>query len=162
MINAAPLNVCLILQYHLFFRKDFFSNVYISVNTIIECSYLPFGWEIGRLLRSKQLGEGVIQNVRWSLQAKRVITSHVYVCTYTIYFHVFVLFLGAFFYLQKFKLTLIQKGCACQKWLFFLNEMPFFERILCSVAWRFISEIVLHRYLQSLFYTIVIAVVTVT
>ena len=29
-----------ILHYHLFFRKEFFSNVYISVNTIFECSYL--------------------------------------------------------------------------------------------------------------------------
>ena len=26
----------------------FFSNAYISVNTIFECSYLFFGWEIGR------------------------------------------------------------------------------------------------------------------
>ena len=30
-----------------FFVKNFFSNVYISVNTICECSYLSFGWEIG-------------------------------------------------------------------------------------------------------------------
>ena len=30
-----------------FFVKNFFSNVYISVNTIFECSYLSFGWEIG-------------------------------------------------------------------------------------------------------------------
>ena len=29
-----------------FFIKNFFSTVYISVNTILECSYLCFGWEI--------------------------------------------------------------------------------------------------------------------
>ena len=33
-----------------FFVKNLFSNVYISVNTIFECSYLSFGWEIGHLL----------------------------------------------------------------------------------------------------------------
>ena len=33
-----------------FFVKNFFSNVYISVNTIFECSYLSFGWEIGHPL----------------------------------------------------------------------------------------------------------------
>ena len=30
-----------------FFAKTFFSNVYISVNMIFECSYLSFGWEKG-------------------------------------------------------------------------------------------------------------------
>ena len=43
LINIAPWNVYFILHYHLFFRKDFFTNVYISVNTIFECSYLSFG-----------------------------------------------------------------------------------------------------------------------
>ena len=39
LINTAPLNVYFILHYHLFFREEFFfSNVYISVNTIFECS----------------------------------------------------------------------------------------------------------------------------
>ena len=33
-----------------FFVKNFFSNVYNLVNTIFECSYLSFGWEIGLLL----------------------------------------------------------------------------------------------------------------
>ena len=33
-----------------FFVNNFFSNVYISVNTIFECSYLSFGWEIGHPL----------------------------------------------------------------------------------------------------------------
>ena len=33
---------------------------------------------------------------------------------------------------------------------------PYFEKILCSVAQRFIWEVILYRYLQTLFYTIVI------
>ena len=34
-----PRNVYFILHYHFFFVKNFFPNVYISVNTIFECSY---------------------------------------------------------------------------------------------------------------------------
>ena len=47
----------------------FFSNVYISVNTIFECSFLFFGWEHSHRSSIKyvrtQLGEwrGAIQNV---------------------------------------------------------------------------------------------------
>ena len=33
-----------------FFVNNFFPNVYISVNTIFECTYLSFGWEIGHPL----------------------------------------------------------------------------------------------------------------
>ena len=45
------MNVNFILHYHLSFRKEFFfSNVSISVNTILECSYLLFGYETGHLL----------------------------------------------------------------------------------------------------------------
>ena len=39
-----------------FFVKNFFSNVYISVNTIFECSYLFFGWEIGHPLSTYATG----------------------------------------------------------------------------------------------------------
>ena len=47
MIHTAPQNVYFILQYHLFSHKEFFfSNVYISLNTIFECSYLSFRSEI--------------------------------------------------------------------------------------------------------------------
>ena len=63
LINTAPLNVYFILNYHLFFRKDFFSDVYISVNTIFECSYLFFGWEIDHPLSTCATEgiEGVLQ-----------------------------------------------------------------------------------------------------
>ena len=40
-----------------FFVKSFFSNVYISVSTIFECSYLSFGWEIGHSLSTHTNGE---------------------------------------------------------------------------------------------------------
>ena len=33
-----------------FFVKYFFSNVHNSLNTVFECSYLSFGWEIGHPL----------------------------------------------------------------------------------------------------------------
>ena len=33
-----------------FFVNNCFSNVYVSVNMIFECSYLSFGWEIGHPL----------------------------------------------------------------------------------------------------------------
>ena len=49
-INTALRNVYFILHYHLCFRKDFFSNVCISVNMIFECSYLSFGWKRGHPL----------------------------------------------------------------------------------------------------------------
>ena len=56
-----------------FFVKNFFSNVYISVNTIFECSYLSFGWEIGHPLSmyvTKGM-RGVIQNMhKWVVVMK--------------------------------------------------------------------------------------------
>ena len=71
-----------------FFVNIFFSNVYISVNTIFECSYLFYVWELGHPLSTWATGgmEGVIQNLYRCVQGKRGITPHVYVCTYTISF----------------------------------------------------------------------------
>ena len=40
--------------------------------------------------------------------------------------HFYVVVLWCLFYLQKFYLTFIQKGCACQKWLFLSNEISFY------------------------------------
>ena len=76
-----------------FFVKNFFSNVYILVNTIFERSYLSFGWEIGHPLSMHVTRgiEGVIQNVYRCVQVEKCIMCHVYVHTYTISFHVFVL-----------------------------------------------------------------------
>ena len=41
----------------IFSSRFFFSNVYISLNTIFECSYLFFGWEIGHPLNTYATGE---------------------------------------------------------------------------------------------------------
>ena len=76
-----------------FFVKIFFLNVYISVNTIFKRSYMSFGWEIGHpLIMYVTRGmEEVIQNVYRLAQGERSITLHVCVLTYTVCFHVFVL-----------------------------------------------------------------------
>ena len=51
------------------------------------------------------------------------ITPHVYVRTYTISFHVLLLWCLAL--VVEISLTFIQKECVCQKWLFFSNEINF-------------------------------------
>ena len=67
-----------------FFVKNIFSNVYISVNTIFECSYLSFGWQIGHPLSMyvTRWMEGVIQNDNRCIEGKRGITLHK--CTYAL------------------------------------------------------------------------------
>ena len=65
-----------------FFLKNFFSNVYISVNTKFECSYLLLGWEIGHPLSMYATGRmevaggggggGVIQNEHRCVQGEGV------------------------------------------------------------------------------------------
>ena len=78
---------------YFFVKKFFFSNVYISVNTIFECSYLYFGWEIGHPL-SMYVTRGMEGGHPKYVQVRTLgegITSHMYVRTYTIFFCVFVL-----------------------------------------------------------------------
>ena len=73
-----------------FFVNNFFLNVYISVNTIFECSYLSFGWELGYPLDiyvTRGHPKGVIQIVYRCVQGERGITLQLR----TISFHVFVL-----------------------------------------------------------------------
>ena len=94
-----------------FFVKDFFSNVYISVNTLLECSNLFFGQEIGHPLSNYATGgmEGeVIQNVYRCVQGERVSRLK---CMYALTLSLFMfLFYDVLFYLQKFNLTLSGKG----------------------------------------------------
>ena len=49
---------------YFFVKKFIFSNAYISVNTIVECLYMSFGWERGHQLSTHATdgGMGVIQN----------------------------------------------------------------------------------------------------
>ena len=70
---------------YIFVKNSFFWNVYISVNTIFECCYLFFSWEIGHPLSTYATKEWreVIQNVYRRGQGERGITHHVYVRTYT-------------------------------------------------------------------------------
>ena len=113
-INTASLYF--IQYYHLFFCNEliFFSDVYISVNTVFECCYSFFGWEIGHPLSTYATGgmEGVIQNVCRCVQGGRGITPHVHVRTYThllfsLSYDVLTqaLSYGVLSYLQKFKLS---------------------------------------------------------
>ena len=76
-----------------FFVRKFFSNVYISVNTMFKCSYLSFDWEIGHPLSMyvTRRVEGGHPKCLQMCTGERGITLHVYVRTYTISFHVFVL-----------------------------------------------------------------------
>ena len=49
-----------------------------------------------------------------------------FMCTYALTLSLFMfLSYGVWFYLQKCNFTFIQKGCVCQKWLFFSNEINF-------------------------------------
>ena len=81
-----------------FFVKNFFPNVYISVNTMFERSCLPFCWEIGHPLSmyvTREM-EGVIQNIYRCAQRERGITLHVYVRTYTHLYSCFCLMVSCF------------------------------------------------------------------
>ena len=55
-----------------FFVKNFFLNVYISLNAIFECSYLFFGCKIGHPLSMCNTGgmEWAIQNVYGCVQGE--------------------------------------------------------------------------------------------
>ena len=79
-----------------FFIKIFFSNVYISVNTISECSYLSFGWEIGYPLsmyvaRGMEGGGGDPKCLQMCTGGEGHHASCIHTRSYTISFHVFVL-----------------------------------------------------------------------
>ena len=109
-----------------FFVKNFFSNVYILVNTIFECSYSSFGGEIGHPLSMHVIRgmEGVHPKCLQMRTGRRKVSR--FMCTYALALTFFMfLFYGVLFYLQKFNLTFIQKRCVCQKWLFFSSEMNF-------------------------------------
>ena len=78
-----------------FFATFFYSNVYISVNTLFDSSYLFLGSEIGHPLNRYATGgmEGGRGRVGGSSEVslganidERGIAPHVFVRTYTIYF----------------------------------------------------------------------------
>ena len=85
----------------LWILKIFFSNVYISVNTLFECCYLFFRWEIGHPLttyatggmegrsskvcagayRAKGVEKSVIRFVRAKWIAPKIILWNIFCCT---------------------------------------------------------------------------------
>ena len=81
------ISYCTIIYFFVYIYIYIFSNVYISVNTIFQCSCLSFGWEIGHPL-SMYAARGMEVVIQ---KGERDITLHVYVRTYTISFHVFVI-----------------------------------------------------------------------
>ena len=120
MINAAPLNVYFNLHYNLICCKElFFPNVYISASTIFESSCLLFGSEIGHPLSTYATEGmwGLILNVYMCVEGGGVSRSLSSLFNFLSY--------GVLFYLKKFNLNLIQKGCVCQEWSFFSNESNF-------------------------------------
>ena len=72
-----------------FFVNIFFCNVYISVNTIFECSYLFYVWELGHPLSTWATGgmEGVIQNLYRCVRGRGVSRL---MCTYALTLSLFV------------------------------------------------------------------------
>ena len=104
LINTAPLNVYFILHYCLFFRTDFFLSVYISVNTIFECSYLFFGWEVGHPLSTHKTGGMKGGHPRWNIFSCFYLMVSCFIC-------------------KNLTLPLFKKDCLCRKWLFFSNEI---------------------------------------
>ena len=130
MINGAPLNVYFILHYHLFFHKKFiFSNVYISVNTIFQCSYMFLGWERGHQLSRYAAVGGmgrVIQNAYNCVQGGggchvSCVRTHLpyLVSCFSQHFCVIV-----YCFIIR-NLTFIQKRSVRQKRLFFSSKINF-------------------------------------
>ena len=95
LINTAPLNVYFILHYCLFFRKDLFLSVYISVSTIFECSYLFFGWEVGHPLSTLETGGMKGGHPRWNIFSCFYLTVSCFIC-------------------KNLTLPLFKKGYLCQ------------------------------------------------
>ena len=124
-ISSYTTIVYFILHYYLFFRKEFLSNVYISVNTIFKC-YLSF------CLRNKpsikyvrNWGNGGGSSKMWIGAYKGRGVSRLMWRTHWHYlFSCFCLMVSCFI-CRNLILPLFKKGACVQKWLFFSNEINF-------------------------------------
>ena len=97
----------------------------------LECSCLYFGLHLfskkDTYLVRKQLGEcrggggGVIQSVCLRVQGERDIIPHLYVCTYTVYFHVLPCFLVSCSICRDLTLPSFKKGMFVRNNYFFLQ-----------------------------------------
>ena len=122
--------ISLDLHYHLCACKYIFSNVYISVNTIFECSYLFLGWEIGHLLNTYTTGgmHGAHQEcAQGRTGGEGYHTS--YVRTHLHYlFSCFCLIVSCFIYINL-TLTSFKKGAFVKNGYFSTNEIDFFYQL---------------------------------
>ena len=113
---------------YFFVKKFIFSDVYISVNTIFECFYMFFGWEVSHQLSLLTTSGGMKGHPKCiqPLTGGGGVTPHVFERTYTVSFHFLAGFLscGILFYLYKFNLTFIQKRFFHQKGLFSWTRSP--------------------------------------
>ena len=79
-------------------------------------------------------------------------------CTYALTLSLFIfLSYSVLFYLQKFNLTLTQKECVCQKWLFFSNEINFSKYAFSTLNWfseSKLAKMFLILVKQNLMYTL--------
>ena len=93
----------------------------------LECSCLYFGLHLfskkDTYLVRKQLGEcrEVIQSVCLRVQGERDIIPHLYVCTYTVYFHVLPCFLVSCSICRDLTLPSFKKGMFVRNNYFFLQ-----------------------------------------
>ena len=117
-----------ILHYHLLFRKKLlFSNVYISMNTILECLYMFFV-EKGTInyVCTKLVGdEGCSKCVQLHSGGRRCHVSWVrmHLCyLFSCFWQHFCLILSCFIS-RNLTLTFIQKSCVHEKRLFSFNEI---------------------------------------
>ena len=126
LINTAPQNVYFILHYHLFFVKIFFFEyLYLSeydIRMFLFVSWLRNRPSIKYVRNQGNVG-GSSKMCTGAYSGNGVSRL---MCTYalTLSLSMFLSY-GVLFYLQKFNLTFIQKGCVCQKWLFLYNEINF-------------------------------------
>ena len=104
-----------------FFAKNFFSNIYISVNAIFECSYLSLGWKIGHPL-SMYITKGMEGGHPECVQVRTEGEGYHASCIRT---HLHYPFSCFFLMVSCLVSCSIEKGCLCQKWLFFSNEINF-------------------------------------
>ena len=108
-----------------FFVKNFFWMFIfqrIRYSNVLICLWLRNRSSI-KYVRNYGNGEGSFKMLTDGYRGRGVSP---FMCTYALTLSLFMfLSCGVLFYLQKFNITFIQKGCVCQKWLFFSNEINF-------------------------------------
>ena len=104
---------------YFFVKNFFFSNVYISVNTIFESSYLFFGWEIGHPWREAHPKCVQLCTAGQWYHASCVRTHLLY------HFSSFCLVVFCFI-CRTLTLLLLKEDVFFKKLLFFSNEINFY------------------------------------